>query len=90
VFRAVLLLFFSIVVISVLRAVLGIIGKLFSGFSAPAPASSSAQRPAAPLPEALKKDPVCGTFVASSTAIQLTKGGQTYYFCSPACRDKFS
>ena len=39
--------------------------------------------------EALKKDPVCGTFVAPSTAVQKEKDGQTYFFCSPTCRDKF-
>ena len=37
----------------------------------------------------LKKDPVCGTFVSAATTIQKTKGGETYYFCSTECRDKF-
>ena len=39
--------------------------------------------------KALKKDPVCGTFVSAATAVQKTKGGETYYFCSTECRDKF-
>jgi len=30
-----------------------------------------------------------GTFVSTATAIQKTKGGETYYFCSAECRDKF-
>jgi YHS domain-containing protein len=37
----------------------------------------------------LKKDPVCGTFISTSTAIQKRVGGEIYYFCSSACRDKF-
>jgi YHS domain-containing protein len=37
----------------------------------------------------LKKDPVCGTFVSAATAMQKSKGGETYYFCSAECRDKF-
>jgi YHS domain-containing protein len=37
----------------------------------------------------LKKDPVCGTFIAPSTAVRKMLGGETYYFCSAQCRDKF-
>lgn len=34
-------------------------------------------------------DPVCGTFVDPASALSLTRGGATHYFCSEACRDKF-
>jgi YHS domain-containing protein len=37
----------------------------------------------------LVRDPVCGTFVAPGSALSLTSGGQTHYFCSEACRAKF-
>ena len=37
----------------------------------------------------LVRDPVCGTFVAPSTALSLTSGGATHYFCSEDCRRKF-
>jgi YHS domain-containing protein len=52
-------------------------------------ASSAARRPAVPSGGELKKDPVCGTFISASTAIQKKSGGEVYYFCSPECRDKF-
>jgi YHS domain-containing protein len=37
----------------------------------------------------LARDPVCGTHVAPGTALSLSAGGTTYYFCSAECRDKF-
>src|SRR5262245_28833062 len=86
VFRALLYLLVTVVVITVLRAVMGIIGNLFSSETPQTPRAPSQQSSA---PQALKKDPVCGTFVAAGSAIQKEKSGQVYYFCSPACRDKF-
>jgi len=38
----------------------------------------------------LVRDPVCGTFVAPGTALSLTTGGRTHYFCSEECRRKFA
>jgi YHS domain-containing protein len=40
--------------------------------------------------EEMKQDPVCGTYVAASLAVTATHQGETVYFCSSACRDKFS
>jgi len=37
----------------------------------------------------LVRDPVCGTFVAPGSALSLTSGGSTHYFCSEDCRSKF-
>ena len=37
----------------------------------------------------LERDPVCGTFVAPQTALSLTSGGSTHYFCSEKCRREF-
>lgn len=39
--------------------------------------------------EQVEKDPVCGMFVAREAAVIQEKGGETYYFCSEECRDKF-
>jgi YHS domain-containing protein len=36
----------------------------------------------------LHKDPVCGTYVAESTPFQSRIAGETFYYCSPACREK--
>jgi Cu+-exporting ATPase len=97
VFRAVLYFFIAVVAISVIKAVLGIVGNLFGSIFSPpggvgAPGGPSAPgRPPArpPVAESLQKDPVCGTFVAPSTAFQKAVDGKTYYFCSVQCRDKF-
>jgi YHS domain-containing protein len=37
----------------------------------------------------LKKDPVCGTFVAIASSIKSNVNGQVIHFCSTACRDKY-
>jgi len=40
--------------------------------------------------DVLVEDPVCHTLVPRNQAIRLRKDGETYYFCSNACCDKFS
>ena len=37
----------------------------------------------------LVRDPVCGTYVAPRSALSLTAGGATHYFCSEECRAKY-
>jgi YHS domain-containing protein len=37
----------------------------------------------------LQRDPVCGTFVAPATALSLTSGHSTLYFCSDKCRSEY-
>ena len=37
----------------------------------------------------LVRDPVCGTYVAPGTALSLSAGGATHYFCSEECRAKY-
>ena len=78
----------GVIILTLLRSVIEAVGKAFSGGS-PSPAPSSSGAPGAQQPQSLKKDPVCGTFVSMATAMQKSKGGETYYFCSAACRDKF-
>lgn len=89
--KLVLFVFAAVLVLGVLRAVIRILLKgvadLFKDSTQPSP-----RRPASSLPRsaALKKDPVCGTFIDPATAMQKTVKGQTYYFCSAECRDKFA
>jgi YHS domain-containing protein len=42
-----------------------------------------------PLTGELKKDPACGTYISAATSIQEKVGGETFYFCSKQCRDKY-
>jgi YHS domain-containing protein len=92
-FRAIVYLIGFMLIMSVLRSVLGIIGKAFSGLSnssTPQAGASSSRPPSGPSSGGeLKKDPVCGTFISTATAFQKFANGQTYYFCSIECRDKF-
>ncbi len=92
-FRAILYLIGFMLVMSVIRSVLGIIGKAFSGLSntsSPQAGASGSRPPSSPSSGGeLKKDPVCGTFISTATAFQKFANGQTYYFCSTECRDKF-
>jgi YHS domain-containing protein len=37
----------------------------------------------------LQRDPVCGTYVSPGSALSLTAGGSTQYFCSEKCRNEF-
>ena len=77
---------------SVLRIVLKGFADMFNPGASPGPSQGSpggAKSSNLPTSDALKKDPVCGTFIAASTSLHKTVGGQTYYFCSPECRDKF-
>jgi len=82
-----------VVVITVLRSVIGLVMKFLggalsgsSGGSRPGPGAKTS--PAVPLSGDLHRDPVCGTFVASSTAFQRQQGGERFYYCSEACRSQ--
>jgi len=91
-FRAIVYLIAFMLVMSVIRSVLGIITKAFSGLSSSTSPQAGApgSRPSSPPSGGeLKKDPVCGTFISTATAFQKSVNGQTYYFCSTECRDKF-
>jgi YHS domain-containing protein len=92
VFRAILELIITILVVMVGRAVIGSVVKSFGN-------AAAASRQAPPRPRQqqqtetkptgeLHKDPVCGTYVAESTAFQRRATGQTFYYCSDACRSK--
>ena len=37
----------------------------------------------------LARDPVCGTYVAAVSGLSVSAKGQTHYFCSKECRDKY-
>jgi YHS domain-containing protein len=92
-FRAIFYLLLTVVVITVLKSIVGIVLKGVA--EAMKPGSSTAPgappRPTnqVPLTGELKKDPVCGTYIAAATSIKEKVGGQTLHFCSQECRDKY-
>lgn len=91
--RAILYLLGAVLLITALRSVIGFVmrglSQLFSGGS-PRTAAHPA-RPAPPVPASgeLKRDPVCGTFIATSTPHQKTVRGERIYFCSQDCQDQY-
>lgn len=91
--ETILYLIAGVLVLAVLRSVLGVVFKGVADFfeAANGPQQQRSAPRSTPLsdPEPLKRDPVCGTFLPASTAVTKTVSGQTYYFCSTACRDKF-
>ena len=91
--RVILEFVVAVLLFAVLRSVLGVIMKGFSELIHPSGATASggsaARRPPGPVADELKKDPVCGTFIAAASSLQKTIAGETYYFCSAQCRDKF-
>ena len=86
-FRLIFYLLLTVVLISVLRSILAVLGRAFSLFvQSPQP---QRQRQQVPLTGELKRDPVCGTYVADSTSVKHTEGSSTVHFCSADCRDKY-
>ena len=93
--RTIIWLLATVLLITFIRGVIGIIlkgvGQLFEQESQPQPSAAN------PPPGRqggfggeLMKDPVCGVFVAPSAALTKTVRGETHYFCSAECRDKYA
>jgi len=91
--RFVVILLASILLITVVRAVLGIVLKGFSDMVRGAQPTSAQQQPSpqqqVPLAGELKRDPVCGTFVSTASSLKKSVGGEIVHFCSAACRDRY-
>jgi len=90
-FRAIFYLLLTVVVISVLKSIVGIVLKGVSEAMKPGSTTPGTPRPSnqVPLTGELKKDPVCGTYIAAASSIKETVAGQTIHFCSAQCRDKY-
>lgn len=87
--RVVLYLFLAIIVITLLRSVIGVLGKAASTFlnsdGNERASSESGPRKAGEL----KRDPVCGTYVSTASSVKRTIEGQVVHFCSAACSEKY-
>lgn len=85
--RAILYVIVAVLAISALRSVIGMFARAFANFVTPHPPAQ--RRPTVEAGGELKRDPVCGTFISTATALQKKSGAEVYYFCSEACRQKF-
>ena len=93
--RTIGLLLAAIILIPIIRSVIGVIAKSFLSMMNPETTPGTHRSPAGPpkggsFGGELRRDPVCGTYISESTAVTKQVDGETYYFCSPACRDKFN
>jgi YHS domain-containing protein len=91
-FRAIFYLFLTFVVLTVMKSIVGIILKGFAEAMKPGSTPTVAPQRSAgqvPLSGELKKDPVCGTYIAAASSIKQTVAGETIHFCSQDCRDKY-
>ena len=86
-FRNAFRLIIVIAVAVFVRQVVAMIMRTFSQMTSEGQGSRPAQRE--PMDGELKKDPVCGTFVAVASSIKRNVDGQVIHFCSTACRDKY-
>jgi YHS domain-containing protein len=86
--RFVVYLFLTVLLISVIRSIAGILGKAISGASQAGP---SGRRPAAEPRKAgeLKRDPVCGIYISTATSVKRNVGGEVVHFCSVQCSEKY-
>lgn len=84
-FRFLIYVLVTLFAITILRSIVSTILRGFSELIQSRPTPSQG----VPLTGELKKDPMCGTYTAAATSIQQTIRGQTFYFCSPQCRDKY-
>jgi YHS domain-containing protein len=85
--RTVLIILLAIILISLLRGVIGIVGKAVGNL---AQGNPPARRPGAPpTADELKRDPVCGLYVPAATAVKRTVRGELMHFCSESCAGKY-
>jgi len=90
-FRVIFYLLLTVVVISVAKSIVGIVlrGVAQAMKTSSGARSSNQASNQVPLTGELKKDPVCGTYIAAASSIKETVAGQTIHFCSAECRDKY-
>jgi YHS domain-containing protein len=91
--RFLLGLFAILAAFLLLRSLLEPVVKAVVALLAP-PASTSMHASAGPKAETrsgeLKRDPVCGVFVAPEVAVTQSFGGQIVHFCSQKCCDQYA
>jgi YHS domain-containing protein len=69
-----------------------IVRSLLRGLFTPSTKSPERAREAPPkVPDGgeLRKDPVCGTYVSVLAGVREKVKGETVYFCSTDCRDRY-
>ena len=67
--------------------------RVLKGFFAPPPMPSGTRpekrKDMVPVDDIMVKDPVCQTYIPKRDEIKAVIDGNTLYFCSTECRDKY-
>ena len=82
--RLILLVVLALVIVRALRM---LVRGVIVGAGGTSSSRPSRQSPGQAVK--LSRDPVCGTHVSPRSALSISSGGTTYYFCSEKCRDTF-
>jgi YHS domain-containing protein len=85
--RLIVVALIIVFIITLVRAFAGVLRQAL--LNAAAADKRGRAAPKAAAQGELRRDPVCGTFVAADTAVRKTLKGETVYFCSTECRDRY-
>ncbi len=83
------LLIAFVFLVPLIRAVVGMVARLFSAFTRSPGPGAVRQTSRVPAGGVLRKDPVCGTYVSEAVALKTSSGGETVYFWSEDGRKKY-
>ena len=85
-------MFYFAILLALLMFVRGVIRALLAPMRAPSnfenPGPSRGREPTVKQ-GTMEKDPVCGTYVDTDSALRRSFRGETHYFCSAECLEKF-
>jgi len=89
--RGFVYLILTIFAITLIRAVIGLIGKAVAQLFEPEGGESErvSMKDKSPKAGELVQDPVCGIYVSTQTKLTKTSNGEVYHFCSEKCMEKF-
>ena len=76
-----------VLLLIVVRLVWRFLASVVDGIAGPRRTTGVAAGGAGPVP--LVRDPVCGPHVVRSRALTASAGGQTVWFCSEECRQRW-
>lgn len=87
-FRFLGFLILALFAIALLRGVIGILAKLFTGGASSSPARASRATGKAPTGGVLRKCSICGTYTPETLGLKRIQSGQTMFYCSADCERK--
>lgn len=85
--RLIGLLILAVFAIAIIRSVVGVLAKLFTG-GMNATGGGAERPPKVQQGGTLHRCPACGTYTSETLAIKRVSAGETLYFCSSECARK--